>query len=152
MCDLILFTSWKTHVLCAATYPHLWATEHCFSFASSVAQLEQFACLCFDYEPLNTSCYGRRGPLIACPKCCCTSGFWVFQWFKVAYDCSLWWWACCTWLYRPGEFVVARDTLYFARVFTLLLSIQSPFQRASINSSPNRFKMRQWGIQKPFSL
>lgn len=72
----------------------------------------------------------------ACPNCHCASGFWV------AYECSLWCWTCCTWPDSLGKFVVARDTLYFVRVFTLLLSIQSPFQRASINSNPKRFKMR----------
>lgn len=78
----------------------------------------------------------------ACPKCHCSSGFGAPQWFKVAYDFALWCRACCTWPDSLGEFVAVRDTLYFVRVFTLLLSIQSPFQRASINSSPNRFKMR----------
>lgn len=48
---------------------------------------------------------------------------------------------------------MAQDTLYFVRVFTLLPSIQSPFQRASINSSPNRFKTRHnEGSKKPFDL
>lgn len=83
-----------------------------------------------------------RSLTFPCPNCHCASGFWALQWFKVAYDCALWCRACCTWLDSLGEFVVARDTLYSVRVFTLLLSIQSPFQRASINSNPNRFEMR----------
>lgn len=48
---------------------------------------------------------------------------------------------------------MARDTLYFVRVFTLLPSIQSPFQRASINSGPSGFQMRHNdGSRKVFNL
>lgn len=40
---------------------------------------------------------------------------------------------------RPWEFGVAWDTLHFcACAFTLLWSIQSPFQRPQINSSTNK--------------
>ena len=119
-------------------------------FASSVAQLEHFCLFGFwlwtsRYESLWWGYGWGRSPAPNATACHLSDVLSV-----AGGRAPLWCRLCRTWHERPGEFVVARDTLYF--VCVCLFTLLPPTQRASKSSRPNRHKGRQWGIEKPFQL
>lgn len=86
---------------------------------------------CLDYELLSSSCYGRTELLIhfRLPGVSLHIRFSDLKLLMTGpFDVE----HVVHGLIVLEKFVVARDTLYFVRVFALLLSIQSPFFKALV--------------------